>query len=111
MGFRLPRIVNAKPNLKRSLSFLETTMVAKGHFTVYAGEVDEKKTGYCFYSTSTLGIHLFLSGVACFGFGVFHVAGLYGPRIWVSNPYRLTGKVQPVDPVWGVEGFDPFVPR
>ncbi|KAL3567770.1 hypothetical protein D5086_030421 [Populus alba] len=38
------------------------------------------------------GIHLFLSGVACFGFGAFHVTGLYGPGIWVSDPYRLTGK-------------------
>ena len=27
------------------------------------------------------GIHLFLSGLACFGFGAFHVTGLYGPRI------------------------------
>ncbi|MBA0877239.1 hypothetical protein Goshw_021832, partial [Gossypium schwendimanii] len=43
MGFRLPRIANAKPSLERSLSFLETTLVAKGHFAVYAGEVDEKK--------------------------------------------------------------------
>ncbi|MBA0700646.1 hypothetical protein Goari_022262 [Gossypium aridum] len=43
MGFRLPRILNAKPILKRSLSFLETTLVAKGHFAVYALEVDEKK--------------------------------------------------------------------
>ncbi|CAA0822143.1 Photosystem II CP47 reaction center protein [Striga hermonthica] len=56
------------------------------------------------------GIHLFLSGVACFGFGAFHVTGLYGPGIWVSDPYGLTGKVQPVSPSWGVEGFDPFVP-
>ncbi|KAK5842368.1 hypothetical protein PVK06_004715 [Gossypium arboreum] len=56
------------------------------------------------------GIHLFLSGVACFGFGAFHVTGLYGPGIWVSDPYSLTGKVQPVNPAWGVEGFDPFVP-
>ncbi|KAK8618369.1 hypothetical protein V6N13_132363 [Hibiscus sabdariffa] len=55
-------------------------------------------------------IHLFLSGVACFGFGAFHVTGLYGPGIWVSDPYGLTGKVQPVNPAWGVEGFDPFVP-
>lgn len=38
------------------------------------------------------GIHLFLSGVACFGFGAFHVTGLYGPGIWVSDPYGLTGK-------------------
>ncbi|KAF5953224.1 hypothetical protein HYC85_011168 [Camellia sinensis] len=49
-------------------------------------------------------------GVACFGFGAFHVTGLYGPGIWVSDPYGLTGKVQPVNPAWGVEGFDPFVP-
>ncbi|KAJ4699606.1 Photosystem II CP47 reaction center protein [Melia azedarach] len=34
------------------------------------------------------GIHLFLSGVACFGFGAFHVTGFVGC----------------------VEGFDPFVP-
>ncbi|PHU25472.1 Photosystem II CP47 reaction center protein [Capsicum chinense] len=57
------------------------------------------------------GIHLFLSGVACFGFGVCHVIGLYGPRIWVSDPYGLTRKVQLVNPAWGVEGFDPFIPE
>ncbi|KAL9990791.1 putative photosystem antenna protein [Helianthus debilis subsp. tardiflorus] len=56
------------------------------------------------------GIHLFLAGLACFGFGAFHVTGLYGPGIWVSDPYGLTGKVQSVNPSWGVEGFDPFVP-
>ncbi|XP_022895235.1 uncharacterized protein LOC111409415 [Olea europaea var. sylvestris] len=41
------------------------------------------------------GIHLFLSGVACFGFGSFHVTGFYGPGIWVSDPNGLMGKVQP----------------
>ncbi|GMN74965.1 hypothetical protein TIFTF001_054493, partial [Ficus carica] len=35
---------------------------------------------------------------------------LYGPGIWVSDPYGLTGRVQAVNPAWGVEGFDPFVP-
>uniref|UniRef100_A0A453JFU4 Photosystem II CP47 chlorophyll apoprotein n=1 Tax=Aegilops tauschii subsp. strangulata TaxID=200361 RepID=A0A453JFU4_AEGTS len=49
-------------------------------------------------------------GVACFGFGAFHVTGLYGPGIWVSDPYGLTGKIQAVNPAWGAEGFDPFVP-
>ncbi|CAH1436851.1 unnamed protein product [Lactuca virosa] len=34
--------------------------------------------------------------------------GLYGPGIWVSDPYGLTGKVQAVNPSWGVEGFDPL---
>ncbi|KAH0989790.1 hypothetical protein GBA52_001273 [Prunus armeniaca] len=38
------------------------------------------------------------------------LAGLYGPGIWVSDPYGLTGRVQSVNPAWGVEGFDPFVP-
>ncbi|KAK9661566.1 hypothetical protein RND81_O112100 [Saponaria officinalis] len=52
----------------------------------------------------------FFPEVACFGFGAFHVTGLYGPGIWVSDPYGLTGKVQPISPAWGVEGFDPFVP-
>lgn len=31
------------------------------------------------------GIHLFLSGLLCFGFGAFHVTGLFGPGIWVSD--------------------------
>ncbi|KAF1891520.1 hypothetical protein Lal_00012412 [Lupinus albus] len=57
------------------------------------------------------GIHLFLAGVACYGFGAFHVTRLYDPRIWVSGPCGLTGRVQPVNHAWGVEGFDPFVLR
>ncbi|XLU77025.1 hypothetical protein S245_000446, partial [Arachis hypogaea] len=48
--------------------------------------------------------------VACFGFGAFHVTGLYGPGIWVSDPYGLIGRVQSVNSAWGVEGSDPFVP-
>ncbi|KAJ4836704.1 hypothetical protein Tsubulata_047099 [Turnera subulata] len=27
-----------------------------------------------------------------------------------SDPYGLTGKIESVNPAWGVEGFDPFVP-
>jgi len=56
------------------------------------------------------GIHLFLSGLLCFGFGAFHLTGLFGPGMWVSDPYGLTGSVQPVAPSWGPEGFDPFNP-
>ncbi|WRX15355.1 Small auxin-up RNA - like 10 [Theobroma cacao] len=43
MGFRLPRIVNAKRSLKRTLSFSETTVVPKGYFAVYVGEVEKKR--------------------------------------------------------------------
>jgi len=56
------------------------------------------------------GIHLFLSGLLCFGFGAFHVTGFFGPGIWVSDAYGLTGQVQPVAPSWGPSGFNPFNP-
>ncbi|HEY9621076.1 MAG TPA: photosystem II chlorophyll-binding protein CP47 [Crinalium sp.] len=56
------------------------------------------------------GIHLFLSGLLCFGFGAFHLTGLFGPGMWVSDPYGLTGSIQPVAPAWGPEGFDPYNP-
>lgn len=56
------------------------------------------------------GIHLFLSGLLCFSFGAFHLTGLFGPGMWVSDPYGLTGSVQPVAPAWGPEGFNPFNP-
>jgi len=54
------------------------------------------------------GIHLLLSGFLCFGFGAFHVTGFFGPGIWVSDAFGLTGHVQPVAPSWGPEGFNPF---
>jgi photosystem II CP47 chlorophyll apoprotein len=56
------------------------------------------------------GIHLFLSGLLCFGFGAFHLTGLWGPGMWVSDPYGLTGHIQPVAPEWGPAGFNPFNP-
>ena len=34
----------------------------------------------------------------------------FGPGIWVSDAYGLTGKVQGVAPSWGPEGFNPFNP-
>ncbi|XVE48935.1 hypothetical protein DITRI_Ditri01bG0041900 [Diplodiscus trichospermus] len=43
MGFRLPRMVNAKPSLKRTLSSSETTVVPKGHLAVYVGEAEKKR--------------------------------------------------------------------
>jgi photosystem II CP47 chlorophyll apoprotein len=56
------------------------------------------------------GIHLFLSGLLCFGFGAFHQTGLWGPGMWVSDAYALTGHIQPVAPEWGPAGFNPFNP-
>jgi len=59
---------------------------------------DERTSKPCLDLPKIFGIHLFLLGVLCFGFETFHVIGLFGPIIWVSNPYGLTGKVQPVVP-------------
>ncbi|KAD3640021.1 hypothetical protein E3N88_29244 [Mikania micrantha] len=42
---------------------------------------------------------------------VYPISSLYGPSIWVPDPYGLKGKVQSVNPSWGVVAFDPFVPR
>jgi photosystem II CP47 chlorophyll apoprotein len=56
------------------------------------------------------GIHLFLSGLLCFSFGAFHLTGVWGPGMWVSDPYGLTGHVQAVSPEWGAAGFDPYNP-
>jgi photosystem II CP47 chlorophyll apoprotein len=56
------------------------------------------------------GIHLFLAGLICFGFGSCHTRGLLGPGVWVSDPYGLTGRVQRVKPSWGADGFDPYNP-
>jgi photosystem II CP47 chlorophyll apoprotein len=56
------------------------------------------------------GIHLLLSGLLCFGFGAFHLTGVFGPGMWVTDAYGLSGHVQPVAPEWGPAGFDPFNP-
>ncbi|MCF2971416.1 photosystem II chlorophyll-binding protein CP47 [Synechococcus sp. Nb3U1] len=54
------------------------------------------------------GIHLLLAGILCFGFGAFHLTGVFGPGMWVSDPYATTGHVQPVAPEWGPAGFNPY---
>ncbi|NJN86192.1 MAG: photosystem II chlorophyll-binding protein CP47 [Leptolyngbyaceae cyanobacterium SL_7_1] len=56
------------------------------------------------------GIHLALAGLLCFGFGAFHLTGIFGPGMWVSDPYGLTGHIQPIKPDWGATGFNPFNP-
>jgi photosystem II CP47 chlorophyll apoprotein len=75
---------------------------------------DPRKSTSSVYSTLDLpiifGIHLLLASVACFGFGAFHVTGLYGPGIWISDKYGINGHVQGVAPAWGAEGFNPFNP-
>ncbi len=35
---------------------------------------------------------------------------IWSTGIWVSDPYGITGSVQPVAPSWGADGFDPYNP-
>jgi len=69
---------------------------------------DPKTGGPALDLPKIFGIHLILSGLLCFGFGAFHVTGLFGPGIWVSDPFGMSGGVKPVIPSWGPEGFNPL---
>ncbi|MEB3164668.1 MAG: photosystem II chlorophyll-binding protein CP47 [Prochlorothrix sp.] len=56
------------------------------------------------------GGHLFLLGFLCFNFGTFHLTGIFGPGMWVSDAYGLTGHIEHIAPDWGPTGFNPFNP-
>jgi photosystem II CP47 chlorophyll apoprotein len=58
---------------------------------------------------NVFGIHLLISSFLSFFFGLFHVTGLFGPGIWVSDDYGITGCARGVSPEWGPTGFDPYV--
>lgn len=77
-------------------------LIAIWHWVYWNLEVFcDKHTGKLFLDLPKIfGIHLFLSGVVCFGFGTFHVTDLYCLVIWVSDPYGLTEKVQLGNSVW-----------
>ena len=44
------------------------------------------------------GIHLFLAGAVCCGFGYSHLTGLFGPGMWVSDRMALGGGIRHVKP-------------
>lgn len=54
------------------------------------------------------GVHLFLAGILCLGFGMFHVTGLLGPGIWVADIFSIQGHICTSMPIWGANGFDPY---
>nr|QQP17303.1 photosystem II CP47 chlorophyll apoprotein [Selaginella exaltata] len=69
---------------------------------------DERTGTFALDLPKIFGVHLPPAGVPRFGFGAFHVTGLLGPGIRVSDPYGPTGRVEAVAPAWGATGFDPF---
>jgi photosystem II CP47 chlorophyll apoprotein len=57
------------------------------------------------------GIHLFLSGLLCFGFRRFPPDWALGSgHVDFGSLWHVTGHVQGVAPEWGPAGFNPFNP-
>jgi len=54
------------------------------------------------------GIHLCLAASACFGFGLAHLSGFFGPGMWTSDSFGLLGSVRLVKPVYSVIGLTPY---
>lgn len=55
-----------------------------------------------------LGIHLTLAGILCFGFGLGHLTGLFGPGMWTSDSNGLLGCPRFVKPVYKILNLGPF---
>jgi photosystem II CP47 chlorophyll apoprotein len=53
-------------------------------------------------------IHLHISSILCFGFGVAHLSGLYGPGMWTSDPLATVGSIRFVKPVYHITALTPF---
>jgi len=84
-------------------------LAAIWHWTYWDLELwEDSRTGEAALDLPRIfGIHLLLAGLTCFGFGAFHCSTV---GLWVSDPYALTGHVEPVAPSWGADGFNPFNP-
>ncbi|WP_320677402.1 photosystem II chlorophyll-binding protein CP47 [Prochlorococcus sp. MIT 1300] len=84
-------------------------LAAIWHWTYWDLELwEDSRTGEAALDLPRIfGIHLLLAGLTCFGFGAFHCSTV---GLWVSDPYALTGHVEPVAPAWGADGFNPFSP-
>lgn len=53
------------------------------------------------------GIHLVLAALLCFGFGVAHLAGTYGPGMWTADTYGLLGRARRIRPVYSLVALIP----
>lgn len=56
------------------------------------------------------GIHLLLASILCLGFGALHVTAMYGPGIWVTDTYGISGTARGIKPSWSYKGFNPYNP-
>ena len=54
------------------------------------------------------GIHLCLASLLCYGFGLAHLTGLYGPGMWTSDSFGIVGSIRTVKPIYSVISLSPF---
>ena len=67
------------------------------------------RTGQLVLDLNTiLGIHLCIASIACFGFGLGHQCGFYGPGIWTSDSFGVLGSIRLIKPIYSVIGLAPF---
>lgn len=53
-------------------------------------------------------IHLLLASTLCFGFGLAHLSGSFGPGMWTSDSFGVVGSIRPIKPIYSVIGLAPF---
>jgi photosystem II CP47 chlorophyll apoprotein len=51
------------------------------------------------------GIHLCLSSLLCFAYGIAHLSGASGPGIWTSDAYGILGSARGVKPSYALTGL------
>jgi len=51
------------------------------------------------------GIHLLLASLLCFGFGLAHLTGFFGPGMWTSDSFGIVGSIRFVKPAFSLIGL------
>lgn len=55
-----------------------------------------------------IGLHLDLAAMICFGFGLAHLSGFFGPGFWTSDSFGVVGSIRFVKPIYSLIGLSPF---
>lgn len=53
-------------------------------------------------------LHLLLASFFCFGFGLYHLTGIFGPGMWTSDSFGIIGSVRLVKPGYSIAFLTPF---
>lgn len=81
-------------------------MSALFHWAYWDLQIFISNSGFLFLDLiSIFSIHLLLSSLVCFGFGMFHLTGLWGPGFWTSDLYGLVGSIRTLKPTYSILFF------